>query len=233
MASRHPKKSLVITHLDVVEDDDRTFNPCTGAGTPMGPWTFGHLMTQMANQPVTGIHPSTFVLNWLNKWMGNQTVNGWTVAEREKIQTLVIDPWVAASGGPHRPLNLSIAPFKLLAIVNRVDLRNNTTYGGGDAGEGRFVFGVIDRTSEGGIDPYPGTGSRIAARRSSRSFSSTALTGGLRDPELGQAVAQPAPLRARLASLQRRAASHHRPVHRRWSRAAQTEWQRAQPTPHE
>ena len=155
-----PRKSLVITHLDVVEDDDRTFNPCTGAGTPMGPWTFGHLMTQMANQPVTGIHPSTFVLNWLNKWMDNQTVNGWTVAEREKIQTLVIDPWVAASGGPHRPLNLSIAPFKLLAIVNRVDLRNNTTYGGGDAGEGRLVFGVIDRTSEGGIDPYPGTGSK-------------------------------------------------------------------------
>lgn len=155
-----PRKSLVITHLDVVENDDRTFNPCTGAGTPMGPWTFGHLMTQMANQPVTGIHPSTFVRNWLNKWMSNQTVNTWTVAQRQKIQTLVIDPWVAASGGPHRPLNLSIAPFKLLAIVNRVDLRNNTTYGGGNAGEGRFVFGVIDRTGTGGIDPYPGTGSR-------------------------------------------------------------------------
>jgi hypothetical protein len=155
-----PRKSLVITHLDVVENDDRTFNPCTGAGTPMGPWTFGYLMTQMANQPVTGISPSTFVRNWLNKWMSNQTVNGWTVAQRQKIQTLVIDPWVAASGGPHRPLNLSIAPFKLLAIVNRVDLRNNTTYGGGNAGEGRFVFGVIDRTGASGIDPYPGTGSR-------------------------------------------------------------------------
>jgi hypothetical protein len=156
----NPKKSLVITHLDVVENPDRTFNPCTGAGTPMGPWTFGYLMTQMANQPATGIHPSTFVRNWLNKWMNNQTVNGWTVAQRQKIQTLVIDPWVAASGGPTRPLNLAIAPFKLLAIVNRVDLRNNTTYGGGNAGEGRFVFGVIDRTGTGGTEPYPGTGSR-------------------------------------------------------------------------
>ena len=155
-----PRKSLVITHLDVVENDDRTFNPCTGAGTPMGPWTFGYLMTQMANQPVTGISPSEFVLNWLDKWMSVQTVNDWEVAHRQKIKTLVIDPWVAASGGPHRPLNLAIAPFKLLAIVNRVDLRNNTTYGGGDAGEGRLVFGVIDRTSEGGIDPYPGTGSK-------------------------------------------------------------------------
>ncbi|MDQ1523422.1 MAG: hypothetical protein QOE47_1346 [Pyrinomonadaceae bacterium] len=156
-----PEKSLVITNLNVVENPDRTFNPCTGAGTPMGRWTFGYLMTQMANQPVTGIHPSTFVRNWLNKWMSNQTVNGWTVAQRQKIQTLVIDPWVAASGGPNRPLNLAIAPFKLLAIVNRVDLRSaGRGYGGGSAGEGRFVFGVIDRTGAGGIDPYPGAGSR-------------------------------------------------------------------------
>ena len=122
----------------------------------MGPWTFGHLMTQMANQPVTGIHPSTFVRNWLNKWMNDQVINGWTVAKRQQMQTLVIDPWVAASGGPHRPLNLAIAPFKLLAIVNRVDLRNNTVYGGGNAGEGRFVFGVIDRRPTGKPDPYTG-----------------------------------------------------------------------------
>lgn len=155
-----PEKSLVITNLGVVENGTRTFNPCTGAGTPMGRWTFGYLMTQMANQPATGIHPSTFVRNWLNKWMSNQTVNGWTVAQRQKIQTLVIDPWVAASGGPGRPLNLAIAPFKLLAIVNRVDLRNNTTYGGGNAGEGRFVFGVIDRTGGGSTHPYTSTGGK-------------------------------------------------------------------------
>ncbi|HEV7903004.1 MAG TPA: choice-of-anchor X domain-containing protein [Pyrinomonadaceae bacterium] len=155
-----PEKSLVITNLKVVENLDRTFNPCTGAGTRMGRWTFGYLMTQMANQPATGISPSTFVRKWLDKWMSNQTVNGWTVAQRQKIKTLVIDPWVAASGGPTRPLDLSIAPFKLLAIVNRVDLRNNTVYGGGNAGEGRFVFGVIDRTGGGATDPYTSTGSR-------------------------------------------------------------------------
>lgn len=155
-----PEKSLVITNLKVVENPDRTFNPCTGAGTRMGRWTFGYLMTQMANQPATGIHPSTFVRRWLDKWMTNQTVNGWTVAQRQKIKTLVIDPWVAASGGPTRPLDLSIAPFKLLAIVNRVDLRNNTVYGGGNAGEGRFVFGVIDRTGGGATHPYTSTGSR-------------------------------------------------------------------------
>ncbi|HEY0099718.1 MAG TPA: hypothetical protein VGB76_12275 [Pyrinomonadaceae bacterium] len=155
-----PRKSLVITDVKVVEDPTRTFNPCTNKGTPMGAWTFGRLMTEMANQPLTGIAPPTFVRQWLNKWMANQTTpNGWTAAKRQQIQNLVIGPWEAASGGPGMPLNLSKAPFRLLAIVNRVDLRSaGTGYGGGNAGEGRFVFGVMDMrpTKGGGIDPYTG-----------------------------------------------------------------------------
>ncbi|HZB46733.1 MAG TPA: choice-of-anchor X domain-containing protein [Pyrinomonadaceae bacterium] len=151
-----PARSLVITSVRVVEDPTRTINPCTNVGNPNGPWTFKTLMTAMANQPVTGINPSTFVRNWLNKWLANQVVNGFTVAQRQQMQTLVIDPWVAASGGPLRPLDLNKAPFKLLAIVNRVDLRSNSVYGGGSAGEGRFVFGVIDRRPTGKIDPYTG-----------------------------------------------------------------------------
>lgn len=153
-----PAKSLVITNVKVVEDKQRTFNPCTNTGTPMGAWTFGRLMTEMANQPLTGIQPSTFVRKWLDKWMADQTTaNGWTAAKRQKIKQLVIDPWEAASGGPGMPLNLSKAPFRLLAIVNRVDLRSaGSAYGGGSAGEGRFVYGVMDMRPTGGIDPYTG-----------------------------------------------------------------------------
>ena len=153
-----PTKSLVITNVKVVEDPTRTFNPCTNKGTPMGAWTFGRLMTEMANQPLTTIPPPAFVRQWLNKWMADQTTaNGWTAAKRQQIKQLVIDPWEVASGGPGMPLNLSKAPFRLLAIVNRVDLRGaSTAYGGGNAGEGRFVFGVMDMRKSGGIDPYTG-----------------------------------------------------------------------------
>lgn len=153
-----PTKSLVITHVKVVEDPTRTFNLCTGKGAPMGAWTFGRLMTDMANQPLTGVQPSAFVRQWLDKWMTNQTTaNGWTAAQRQKIKQLVIDPWEAASGGSGAPLNLGKAPFKLLAIVNRVDLRSaGTGYGGGNAGEGRFVYGVMDMRPTGAIDPYTG-----------------------------------------------------------------------------
>jgi hypothetical protein len=115
-------------------------------------------MTQMANTPRTGIPASTFVRKWLDHWMNNQTVNGFTAKQRQMIKQLVIDPWEQASGGPGAPLDLSIAPFKLLAIVNRVDLRANSVYGGGSAGEGRFVFGVMDMRQCNGcpVDPYTG-----------------------------------------------------------------------------
>lgn len=140
-----PERSLIIRDPSVVEDPIRTFNPCTGVGTPMGKWTFGFLMQEMANQPVTGIDPSSFTRSWLKHWEANLLINGWGVPARQAVKTIVIDPWVAASGGPGMPLDLSIAPFKLLAIVNRIDLRGNSGYTTNNAGEARFVFGVIDR----------------------------------------------------------------------------------------
>lgn len=146
-----PHKSLMITDLSVVEDPLRTWDPCNPAGgTPMGAWTFGRLMTDMANTPVTGITPSDFVRRWLRHWQVNQTINFDGIPNRDAaLRAQMLDDWQTASGGPGAPLNLAIAPFRLLAIVNRVDLRANTTYGGGTGdpcnppclgGEARFVF---------------------------------------------------------------------------------------------
>jgi hypothetical protein len=140
-------KSLLINDPNVVGpvgDPSRTWDPCTGAGTRMGAFTFGRLMTEMANQPLTGINPSTFVMQWLQTWQANQTINTFNVAARPNIATQIINPWLAASGGVS--LDLGIAPFRLLAIVNRLDLRTgSSTYGGstGNAGELRFVFGLV------------------------------------------------------------------------------------------
>ncbi len=145
-----PEKSLLVRDLSVVEDASRTFNPCTNAGTPMGKWTFGYLMTQLANQSQTGIDPREFTRQWLNKWLAPApTVNGFTPTVRQRMQSVIIDPWEAASGGPGQPLDLSKAPFRLLSIVNRIDLRRNNGFGGRDAGEGRFVFSAIDRRNGG------------------------------------------------------------------------------------
>ncbi len=139
------QKSLLIRDPAVVKDPSRTFDVCTGAGNPNGVWTFKHLVTEMANEAKTGVTPEEFVRMWLSQWETSQNVNGWNIADRQNsIRNRVINPWEAASGGPENPLDLNKAPFQLLAVVNRVDLRENLTYGGGSAGEGRFVFQVMD-----------------------------------------------------------------------------------------
>lgn len=134
-------RELMITDVGVVEDPTRTFNPCDNTGTPMGAWTFGKLMTEMANQPVTGINPSDFALHWLQSWSTDQTINGFTVDQRLLgLTDRVLTPWPKLADGR---LDLAKAPFRLLAIVNRIDLRGSTVYGSGDAGEGRLVFGLL------------------------------------------------------------------------------------------
>lgn len=144
---------LMIINPAVTTDPLRTVDPCTGAGNPTGPWTFAHLMTQMANQRATGIDPRVFVETWLREWLVNpQTINGFNVPPRAAVQALLND-WHNVSGGPNVPLNLSLAPFRLLAINPRIDLRTTVGGGGGygargggaflDAGEARFTFGVV------------------------------------------------------------------------------------------
>jgi hypothetical protein len=145
------ERVLIIRDLGVVNDVARTWNPCTGAGNPNGAWTFNHLMTQMANQPASGIDPAIFVENWLANWQANQTINGNLVPNRNAaITNLILNPW------PKRPdghIDLTKSPFRLLAILPRADLRRTTGGGGSysvsvngnflDAGEARFVFGLV------------------------------------------------------------------------------------------
>lgn len=143
---------LMIRHPAVVEDPARTVNPCTGAGSPSGVWTFNHLMTEMANQSVSGIDPRDFVEQWLTTWTQNPgpTINANTVSTRLVMQK-IIDQWRIDSGGGK--LDLTLAPFRLVAIVPRLDLRTTDGGGGGyggrltgkflDGGEARFIFGVV------------------------------------------------------------------------------------------
>lgn len=190
-------KSLFITDISVTEDPVRTFNPCTGVGNPNGAWTFGTLMANMANQPVTGVTVDIFTQEWLDTWMQgtprltpgttNPVVNTQVLDSRvhpvtplttqaSSIMHTVIRPWLrAAAGSPTWVVDslpgssrywrhlwdklvangtdvMSFAPFKLTAIVNRVDLSTITSSGGGyggttnkvtNGGEGRFVYSIV------------------------------------------------------------------------------------------
>jgi hypothetical protein len=168
-------QSLFITSPAVVQDPARTWDPCSGAGTQGGVWTFAHLMREMANG--SGKTPEDFVKDWLSLWLNTYVVNGDTVPARTQMFFQVIQPWATASGvvatlvtdpitgvrsvNLTGPLNLNIAPYRLLAIVNRIDLGTTTGGGGGGgyghvtgspvtAGELRFIFGVVQPNPWGG-----------------------------------------------------------------------------------
>ncbi len=130
-----PATHLMITDLRVVEDSVRT-NPNTGRRAT---WTFKYLMENMAGDN----DPEAFTLEWLKHWETDQLVNDQVSPARPSIRELVIDPWLAASGGER--LDLRLAPFKLLAIVNRMDLRVHDQSSVTTGGEGRFVFGVLNQ----------------------------------------------------------------------------------------
>lgn len=162
-ASINPQKSLLIRSLPVIEDPGRTMNPCNSiaSNAPLKKWTFGYLMEQMAIG--SGLSASDFVEQWLGAWRTQQIVNAsgggpvldaTSAAAAANVDSLIINPWRQRSGGG--ALNLSIAPFRLQAIVYRSDLAQSSPYGGSsagnNAGELRFVFGAMevrDQNSDG------------------------------------------------------------------------------------
>jgi len=149
-------RSLMVTDPLVVDDPVRTYNACTNVGNPDGAWTFKRLLTDIANPSLTGMAPADLVENWLETWNSDVNVNGHLVPARRlgsnvlAMNAQVLDQWPRA---PAR-LDLNKSPMRLLAIVNRIDLRGNTGYGSGSAGELRFVFGVLEPDT---CDPLPFT----------------------------------------------------------------------------
>lgn len=156
--STNPAKTLMITNLGVVQDPTRTFSPCqpSGAIAPFGNvngvWSFKTLMSNMAG----ATPPQVFINDWLKQWITGSPAgtvkhsDGITVsfpiparlAMQSVISNLQGAPW-----NPNVPatLDLNRLPFRLLAIVNRLDLAQGSAYGPGSPGELRFVFGLVEK----------------------------------------------------------------------------------------
>jgi hypothetical protein len=120
------RKELTIRDVSVVDDPIRT--------GPGGAWSFGKLMEDMAPTPQQA---PAMVEAMLNSFLSTQTVNGFTLPPRAGVQQVL-----ASMRGPNG-LDLSRSAFRLLAIVNRIDLNDAdpVTHTATTAGEGRFVFG--------------------------------------------------------------------------------------------
>jgi hypothetical protein len=130
-----PSRELFVTDLSIVEDPIRTSFDGPAGDPRTGAWAFGHLIEQAAPTDARG---PAFVEDLFGSWLVDQTVNDFTVAARPNIESFLLREWPRRSDGH---IDLARAPLRLLAIVNRIDLRSLAS---GHAGQGRFVFGVLD-----------------------------------------------------------------------------------------
>ena len=120
-------RSLMIVHSGVVDSDE---------AKAMGAWSFGHLFAELARKH--NVSPMELARRWLAHWEQDQVVNGFTIPQRSGIGGLIAR-WQQSGFDPAQ------APFRLLAIVHRIDLRHDILLGGpSSAGENRFVFCAVD-----------------------------------------------------------------------------------------
>lgn len=145
-----PFKELMIVDEEVI-GDVRARNDVGG------PWSFRYAVENMAPE---GTDPSEFVRNWLTNWVNTQELNGFPLElpNENRIAGMnrrVMCPWLkrtpanacnddcSACAGNH--LDLALAPFRLMAIVNRIDKREATSpY----SGEGRLLFALTDGAAD-------------------------------------------------------------------------------------
>ena len=151
-----PAKELFITDVSVVDDCYRTTygkGACPGTIAPAtrGAWTFGRLMEGIfATKDEKKL--SHGVRQWLKLWTEDRIVNGELVKARPAMRDLVLKPWEKASKGGH--LDMSKAPFRLLAIVFRMDapVQVSTFPDLKSAGQFRMVYGLLDK--DGNSTPF-------------------------------------------------------------------------------
>ena len=126
-----PARELLIRDVSVVDDPVRT-----GAG---GVWSFGELMSALA--PSEAAAPA-FTEAFFRTFQVPQQVNGFTVAPLPKLEEVVLTPWPRTQDSA---LDLSRAPWKLLAITNRTDLADPQR---GRGGEVHFAYGLVDSAGQ-------------------------------------------------------------------------------------
>lgn len=149
-----PENALAITSTSVVANSDVTYDPCDTDSTnndvdPDAIYSFKTLISNLNDETAPG-RPSdqVFVHNWLRNWLNTSTVNSFNIPPR----TGILDYFPGWDGVNASTLDMNKLPFRLLAIVNRIDLGNIAAYGNSNPnkpGEIRFVFGLLKMNSSG------------------------------------------------------------------------------------
>ena len=140
-ANVEPLRSIMIVHPNIV-NDARSSNATDGV------WSFRRMIENMAPSS-NAVDTDAFVRGIFESWLSETSVNGSRLDIRAPQTT--IDRFAIAGTSP-RQFNLANAPFRLIAVASRLDLRTATT-----AGEGRLVFGLTSAVDPAGPNMEPMT----------------------------------------------------------------------------
>ncbi len=145
---------MIIRARSVVDDPCRTLWTSAGCGARLGQWTFGQLLANMSGSGVvTSVTAQRFVGTFMKSWLNTQTVGSDPnpVQARGNFRSNFLGPWLTASNCSLNAdptvcfLDLKKAPFRLLAITNRIDMAGfDYATGLSGPGELRFAFGALD-----------------------------------------------------------------------------------------
>ncbi len=115
-------------------------------GVP-GKWSFAYALREILELPAPGTDPvklaaeQTKIDEFLNKYTQSTKVNTFIPQNRTSTRSTILAAWGTTKGADNRQYRtLDLAPFKLVAIVNRLDIAKKGKTGV-TGGEGRFVYG--------------------------------------------------------------------------------------------
>jgi hypothetical protein len=133
---------------------------------PDAPWSFRRQMSWLAGDDADSLE---FTRAWLESWAIDYAVGPELapVVPRQRVLEELVEPWLdrrpmaeSSYGPPPAGAGWAGAPFRLLAIVNRVDLADGAC--DGRAGELRYVYAALDPATAQPLDatliieiPYP------------------------------------------------------------------------------
>lgn len=124
-----PLRSIMIVRPNIV-DDARSSNLTNG------PWSFRRMIENMAPS-ASAADTDAFLRNIFESWLSDNIVQGELLMARPDVQSKIMAQFQLP--GTPRQFDLALAPFQLIAIANRLDLRSATS-----GGEGRMIYGLKD-----------------------------------------------------------------------------------------
>lgn len=149
------RNSIMLTSTAVVNDRVRTQDPCfpVAGSTASKKWTMGYLLLHAASSSQSALAASNFVDEWMYTWSNDQVINGEIIKpnainNENSVGQKVNMAWFHNSEGTGYYYAMDYAPFRLLAIVPRFDLRKRRRNGEGLGGELRFVFGPVENRDD-------------------------------------------------------------------------------------